>query len=55
MRCGDAPPAPTRLAPLPQVRLPDGRPYETTRDHSKWGVHRDRPLCVIGDVNRTQT
>lgn len=41
--------------PLLQVRLPDGAPYETTKDHSKWGVHRDRPLCVIGDVNRTQT
>ena len=46
------------LAPLPlapQVRLPDGAPYETTRDHSKWGVHAEQPLVVVRDLNRTQT
>lgn len=39
---------------LPPLRL-SGRPYETSKDHSKWGVHRDRPLVLVGDLNRTQT
>jgi hypothetical protein len=38
-----------------QVRLPDGAPYQTTRDHAKWGVHADCCLAVVGDLNRTQT
>ena len=37
------------------MRLPDGAPFQTTRDHSKWGVHVTEPLVVIGDLNRTQT
>ena len=41
--------------PGPQVRLPDGAPYETSRDHAKWGVHAERPLVVSGDLNRTQS
>lgn len=37
-----------------QIRLPDSvLPHRTTKDHGKWGVHRDRPLVVIGDLNRT--
>ncbi|KAI3431407.1 hypothetical protein D9Q98_004460 [Chlorella vulgaris] len=38
-----------------QILLPDGAPYETTKDHAKWGVHAERPLVVMGDLNRTQT
>ena len=41
--------------PPGQIRLPDGAPYDTTKDHSKWAVHAQRPLTLVGDINRMQS
>ncbi len=38
---------------LLQILLPDRSPHRTTKDHGKWGVHKEQRLVVIGDLNRT--
>lgn len=35
-----------------RVRMPDGREWKETQDHSKWAISLSKTVACIGDINR---